>query len=152
VSAALAAVLADEAEIYEALIAVFDEQAAALHSGDRQAVAGCAARQAPLLDRLLTAELQRRALVAALSGSPDTLLRALPSPASGLLREARARLRAVLPRVREAIRRLEPSLAEGLGQLRRLVALLQEVGSLETSYTPAAQMVRVTPPTLDRRA
>ena len=150
-SAALAAVLADEAEIYEALIAVFEEQAAALHSGDRQAVAGCAARQAPLLDRLLTAELQRRALVAALSGSPDTPFRALPS-ANGLLREARARLRAVLPRVREVIRQLEPPLAEGLGQLRRLVALLQEVGSLDTSYTPAAQMVRVTPPTLDRRA
>ena len=148
----LAAILHEEAALYEQLLTLLQEEETSLIRGSGRATVDGLARKEALLLEIRIAEVSRHATVKRLTGRSDARLRDLPQASVGELGHARARLTAVLPEVAEASRRVDFLLSRALGRLRDSLALIREAAGLGPWYTPEAQVLTTAPSTLDGRA
>ncbi len=148
----LADVLAREADLYDDLLALLEQEEAALIAGDTRAVGDCLARSETLVLNLRLLEASRQALVARLTGRPDTRLRELPEAAAGPLARARARLEATLPRVERTNRRVSALLQRSLALFDATLDLIRGAAGLNRRYTADGGLAGGAPHAIDGTA
>jgi flagellar biosynthesis/type III secretory pathway chaperone len=148
---ALAEILEQEADLYEALLAVLGEEESALLHGQAAGITACLARKEALVLQIRLAETSRQATVMRLTGRSDARLGELPAAEVEALGRARARLGDLLPRVERRNRRVEALLARAVARLRHTVELVREAAGGTPRYTPGGELVSAGRGKLDGR-
>lgn len=148
----LAEVLLRQADLYETLLALLEEEEAALIAGNTRAVGECLVRSENLVLQLRLLETSREALVTQITGRPATRLAELPDTEAGALGRARGRLEAVLPRVERTNRRVKALLERGLKLFDVTLDLVRGAAGLGRHYTATGTLAPIGVPMIDGRA
>jgi flagellar biosynthesis/type III secretory pathway chaperone len=151
-SSTLADLLLREADLYDELLRLLEEEERALIAGDTRAVADCLARSETVVLTLRLLENSRETLVARLAGHGRARLAELPGADLGPLGRARARLEASLPRVERMNRRITALLERSLRLFDATLELIRGTAGLGRQYTAAGTLASVGRPTIDGRA
>jgi flagellar biosynthesis/type III secretory pathway chaperone len=148
----LAEVLLRQADLYENLLGLLEEEEAALIAGDTRAVGECLVRSENLVLQLRLLETSREALVTQLTGRRTARLAELPDTDTGTLGRARSRLEAVLPRVERTNRRVKALLERGLKLFDVTLDLVRGAAGLGRHYTATGTLAPIAVPMIDGRA
>lgn len=146
----LAEILAGEALLYERLLAVLAEEEQALTGGRLPLVAECVTRKENLVLEIRLAELARQAATARAAREPaPSTARRDDDPA---VVESRDRLRAVVPHVQRANRRVAALIDRALARLSTTLEILQDTAGAGRHYRPDGALVGTLPSAVDGRA